>query len=222
MSTTVTVAKRFAAAVGLVLLAGAPLFAAASPDEIRAKRNEVFERPEFRSSNAANNWIVRQLRDFFHWLGTLYDVSPFLFWTIFIGCVLILIVLIAHIAITVRRAFAIGRAVTAAGEAAQRRILSENYREEAFRRAAEGEYTEAVRYLFLSLVYRFDERGRISLHKAYTNREYLDLVEENSRARDALRVMVDTLDDHWYGQTACGVEQYEACRREYERLVSTI
>ena len=56
-------------------------------------------------------------------------------------------------------------------------LLSIGYREEAARRAEAGDYTEAVRFLFLSLVYRFDERGRVSLHKDCTNREYLDSLE---------------------------------------------
>ena len=77
-----------------------------------------------------------------------------------------------------------------------------------------------MRFLFLSLVYRFDEAGRVSFRKAYTNREYLELSADRADVRAALRVMVDVLDDHWYGQTPCGRGRYDECRAGYDRLAA--
>jgi hypothetical protein len=193
-----------------------------SADAIRGKRAEVFSRPEFRSSEPGpGNWLWRQLRDFFAWLGGLYDGSPILFWLILIGCLLALAALIALMVYQIRTAFAGGPARAAPHERdAQRLRLSVAHREESDRRAAVGDYTEAVRFLFLALVYRLDERGRVSFHKDYTNREYLDLVGERLHVRDALRVLVDTLDDHWYAQRPCDRAQYEACLAVYNRLAS--
>lgn len=192
-------------------------------DAVRGKRAEVFSRPEFRPGEPGpGNWLLRQLADFFRWLGSLHEVSPPLFWLLLVGCLVALAAMLALMAYQVRAAFGGGRGgrVAADRQAAERVRLSAAYRDESDRRAAEGDYTEAVRFLFLSLVYRLDERGRVSFHKEYTNREYLELVGDRLHARDALRVLVDTLDDHWYAQRPCGRAQYERCRAEYDRLVS--
>ncbi|HEX4608532.1 MAG TPA: DUF4129 domain-containing protein, partial [Urbifossiella sp.] len=183
--------------------------------EVREKAAEVFARTEFRS--AGLSWM----RDFFAWLGSLHEVAPALFWLLLIGCVLLLIALVTHIALQLRWAFTAGRDGRAGADAHEERVRrSAAYRLEAGRRAEAGDYTEAVRFLFLSLVYRFDERGRVSFRKAYTNREYLDLVGGRADVRAALGVMVDVLDDHWYGQTPCGRPRYDDCLAVYDRLAA--
>jgi hypothetical protein len=100
---------------------------------------------------------------------------------------------------------------------AERAWLSENYRAQAKHLAEAGDYIEAIRFLFLALVYRFDESGRVSFHKEYTNREYLDLLSDRRNVKE-LRYIVDILDDHWYGQQPCTRRQYEECLKVYERL----
>lgn len=194
-----------------------------SADAVRGKRAEVFSRPEFRPNEPGpGSWLWRQLRDFFVWLGSLYDGNPILFWVMLVGCLVALVALLALMAYQISSVFARGGrgGAAARGDAAARVRLSAQHRAEADRRAAAGDYTEAVRYLFLSLIYRLDERGRVNLHKDYTNREYLELVGDRTRVRDALRVMVDTLDDHWYAQRPCDRERYEACLAIYDRLVA--
>jgi len=195
-----------------------------SPESIRAKTAEVFERSEFRPRDQGRaGWFLRQLVAFFAWLGTLSEHAPVLFWLLLITCVVALVGLLTVIGFQVRKVFTTSEELRRANaeDVARRRGLSVTYREDAARLAAAGEYTEAIRFLFLSLVYRLDERGRVSLHKAYTNREYLDLIGgERLPARDSLRIIVDTLDDHWYGQQPCRLPQYEACLGVYERLVA--
>jgi hypothetical protein len=192
------------------------------PDAIRAKSDEVFARPEFHSSNTESGLLLRLLREFFAWLGGLYETAPLLFWLILVGCIVILLALVTHIVLTVRAVFVKGRVnYEPTGDGTGRLLLSAGYRQEADRRAAAGEFTEAVRFLFLALVYRFDERGRVSLHKAYTNREYLELLGDRPTVRDALRVMVDALDDHWYGQRSCGPAMYRDCLAVYDRLAAS-
>jgi hypothetical protein len=215
----------FGLAGAIALSAAAPAIAAPSPPpaDVRAKKDEVFNRPEFKSSEVRSNWLLQALRGFFEWLGALYSVARGLFWLLLIGCVVLLLAIIGYAAYAVRRLFGGGRFRQARdGSHAARIVLSRDYRAEAERRAAVGEYTEAVRHLFLSLVYHFDEEGRVSLHKAYTNREYLRLLGERTRARTELRVMVDILDDHWYGQRPSERQQYDESLAVYERLLTAV
>jgi hypothetical protein len=207
--------------IGVCASAG-PAAAEPSAELIRAKRAEVFDRPEFRAVDPpSDGGFLRHLRTFFAWLGRLAAVAPLLFWAVLVASTAALVALLASMALQVRSAFGIGgRRSAAEAVRGERRVrLSGAYREEAARCAEIGNYTDALRFLFLSLVYRFDESGRVSFHKEYTNREYLALVGDREPVRDALRVLVDTLDDHWYAQRPCGRERYEACRIALERIV---
>jgi Domain of unknown function (DUF4129) len=208
------------AAPGFLLAAPAP----PPPEQIRRQLSEVLARPEFSPQDSFSFWrtLGEALFKFFRWLGTLWTANPPLFWVILIGCIALLILMIALIVFQVRAALGggSGRAKGKAAAAAERVRRSRACRDEALRRAAAGEYTEAIRYLFLSLVYRFDESGRVSFQKAYTNREYLSLLDARLPVREQLRVFVDTLDDHWYGQRPSDRPQYERCLQIYEQLAA--
>lgn len=210
-------------AVAIVASARAGIAQPSPPtDAIRGKKTEVFERSEFKPHQSEPSWLWRQFSAFMEWLGNLHTYSPPLFWVFLTFCVLVLVVTIVFAVYHLRTVFTVGvrKHSKARAEAEQRIRLSVSYREKSDRCAAEGDYTEAVRFLFLSLVYRLDERGRVSFHKEYTNREYLALVGERLHVREALRVLVDTLDDHWYAQRPCGRAQYEECLAVYDRLLS--
>ncbi len=193
-----------------------------SPELVREKAAGVFERPEFQSSAPSQgNWFSRQLIAFFRWLGSLHENSPPLFWLILIGCIVALVAIIVLIVFQIRSVFATQDRANPTGTPDKERVRrSAGFRQEATRRAALGDYTEAVRFLFLSLVYLYDERGRVSFQKEYTNREYLDLLGGRLPIRAALQVLVDTLDDHWYGQRPCLRDQYVTCTAVYDRLVT--
>ncbi len=183
---------------------------------------EVLSRPEFSPSArpAWIEWLLQRLAEFFSWLGSLKTTAPVVFWLLLLVSLLLLLLLLAHIFWTVRRAlYRQGRLGRGETEQERRGRMSQVCEEEARHRAAVADFTEAIRYLFLALVYRFDEKGRVSFQQAYTNREYLDLFADRPRIQDRLRVFVDTLDDYWYGQRPSDNQQYEDCLSLYQELV---
>lgn len=192
-----------------------------SPDQIRRVVAEVYARPEFGPERAEQptNWFYELIHAFFTWLASLHAAAPFLFWVILVGCLLLLLGLIVYVGWTTRHVFGMSRRVAAERKAAQlRQRLSLGYWAEAQARAAAGEFTEAIRYLFLSLVYRFDEEGRISFQQAYTNHEYLGLFTDRPAVREPLNVFVTTLDDFWYGQRSTDRGHYDQCLTLYQQL----
>ncbi len=194
-----------------------------SRDAIESKTKEVFERKEFQPPNyskLSESWLFRQILAFFQWLSHFFAIAPVISWIIVGIIVLLLIALIVFIAFQVRGAFVDGGRGRKSSTPADRIRLSGTYRDQAKRFANAGDYTEAIRYLFLSLIYRFDERGRVSFHKEYTNREYLEFMNERQVVRDALQLIVDILDDHWYGLRPCLKQQYDECLAVYERLAA--
>jgi tetratricopeptide (TPR) repeat protein len=190
-----------------------------SPDRgtIRHQVDDILARPEFRQKDLS--WLLKALKQFFDWLGGLHDTAPLLFWILIVVLVTVLLLLIFHITWTVRQAFVTGEAAKDSRQAAeQRQRLSQAYQQQALDRAARGEYTEAIRFLFLSLVFRFDEEGRVLFQRAYTNREYLALFTDRPGVNAELRVFVDTLDDNWYGQRPSDPGRYQECLTLFEKL----
>lgn len=191
-------------------------------DAVARQLKEVFQRPEFTPPPEPFwlHWLVQALTGFLGWLSGLYETSPPLFWVLLVGCVVVLVLLLTHIIWTLRRVwYASGRPADAAA-AARREALSQRLCREAERWAAAGDFTEAIRCLFLALVHRFDESGRVDFQAACTNREYLALFAERPPLQAGLRVFVDVLDDHWYGQRPSAQSQYAQCRRLYDEFVS--
>jgi hypothetical protein len=202
------------------LLAAAPQ---PSEDEVRGTLHEVLSRPEFSTTPrrpAWVEWILHRLADFFSWLASLRMTSPVLFWLLLLGTLLLLALLLGYILWSVRRVlYRQGRSAHEETAEERRRRMSQVCEEEARQRAAMADFTEAIRYLFLALIYRFDEKGRVSFQQACTNREYLGLFADRPRIHDRLRVFVDTLDDYWYGQRPTDSRQYEDCLNHYQELI---
>lgn len=209
--------RRAAALPGLLAVVPQP-----SEDEIRGTLHEILSRPEFSTPKrpAWIEWLLQRLADFFSWLASLWTASPILFWLLLLGSLLLLALLLGYIFRTVRRVvYRQGRLAREETAQERRGRLSQICEAEARRRAAGADFTEAIRYLFLALVHRFDERGRVSFQQACTNREYLGLFADRPRIQDRLRIFVDTLDDFWYGQRPTDSRQYEDCLDLYQELV---
>lgn len=201
------------------MLSAATAGAALQPDaeQIRAKTTEVFSRPEFDPTPGENFWL-RILREFFLWLGSLYTNSPVLYWVLLVGCISLLLLIVGHIVYTLYRALTVSESQSAQSARAARQRLSASYSADASRLAEAGDYTEAIRCLFLSLVFYYDEAGRVPLKKSLTNHEYLALLDQRLPVRNDLEVLVSTIDDYWYGQRAADQSRFQACQSVYDRL----
>jgi hypothetical protein len=196
-----------------------------TPEQVRRAAEEVFARPEFSPDAGVPNWLIRAFTEFFRWLGQLPTVNPVMFWFLLSSCVLLLLLLLIYAIASLGFGFEFGgRAARrrAAVAAAERRRRSAEYRAEAGRAAERSDFTEAIRCLFLSLVFRLDEQGRVGFQKARTNREYLSLLDAVPPVRRELGVFVDTLDDHWYGQRPAGRERFEDCQARYDRMLAAV
>ncbi len=192
------------------------------PEQVRRQVEDIFARPEFAPEAREPTWLLRYFTGFFRWLSNLYVVAPALYWLILISCLALLLLLLAHIAYTLSRAFsydAAGRRPSS--EAARRLRVSADLHADALRRAQAGDYTEAIRHLFLSLVHQFDEGGRVTLRKAATNHEYLALLDQRLPVREELGVFVEALDEHWYGQRPADRPQFDRCLTLYQQLAAT-
>lgn len=197
-----------------------------SKPEIEKTIAEVLKSPEFHQAQPENIVsriilaIYRIYVRFLAWVNRLQETNQVLFWLFFVGCLVVLGLLIWHIVYTIRQVFflpaeAEGRERGASGAV----NLFEMYREESLNAARQGSYTEAIRYLFLSLVFCFDRRDVISFNPAFTNREYLRLVPRNISSYDGIVRIVTLLDERWYGKTAADSGEYQSCLEFYQKAI---
>jgi hypothetical protein len=206
-------------AVVLVGLASSGPTIAASKEQIKQELEQVYARPEFQNTPADPRALARAIADLFRWLGDLSDTNPPLAWTIVAVCVVLLLLLLTHIIWTVVSVFYVTRRKRAESHAlAEQQKQSERYGQEALAEASAGNYTAAIRLLFLSLVYAFEERGTLLFRPALTNREYLAVVSNRPELRRGLAFFVQLLDDNWYGERPTTEEHYAHCRDLYDTL----
>ena len=90
--------------------------------------------------------------------------------------------------------------------------------DQAQRFAQGGDYRSAVRQLYLAMLLLLDERGMLRFDRSQTNREYLQAVAHNPPVAAALGPIVETFDRVWYGYEPIGEEEFQAYRREVERI----
>ncbi|HZU38861.1 MAG TPA: DUF4129 domain-containing protein [Gemmataceae bacterium] len=199
-----------------VTLGTLPAQALARPgdEHIRAAVQEVYARPEFTTPEWHDNWLAWLLS----WLGALGGAASATHLIILVVCAGLLLLLALYLVRLVRRAVYVRGVRGATAQAEERRRLSGQFRADANAYAQAGDYTAAVRALFLSLVYAYDERGRLAFQPALTNREYLHGFADRPVLADDLRVYVDLLDTNWYGQQPTTASDYQECLARYERL----
>jgi hypothetical protein len=84
-------------------------------------------------------------------------------------------------------------------------------REESRRKGEKGEYREAIRLFFISVLMEGHERGWWVYRREATNREHLGGVEGNTERREALGKMIQVYESAWYGHESTGKEALLQC-----------
>jgi hypothetical protein len=182
--------RRSAAIAALTLAATAALAGeAASPDAIRAAREAVLKRPEFRYAAPRPKSFIEEIWSAFRdGLAGLAEAHPTLFLWLFVGLAVALVGLVAHILWTLRMARAPQWQADAAEglDAAMLHGDPAPFRARAVGHASAGRFDDAVRDLYAALLLTLDRRGvlRYAPHKAL-----LDYRIEASRDADAVRTL---------------------------------
>lgn len=161
---------------------------APSADQIRAARDVVMSRPEFRYGAPPERSFVEELWDeFVDLLAGFKDSYPTIFQCAVWAAAVVLLLLVAHIVWTLRAMRQTEWVEDAAGlDAAMRRGDPAPFRARALEHASGGRFDEAVRDLYAALLLTLDRRGavRYASHKAL-----LDYRIEAGRDADAARTL---------------------------------
>lgn len=96
--------------------------------------------------------------------------------------------------------------------------------EDLFRNAAElarqGNYRLAVRRAYVALLYELELRGKLQLHRAKTNRDYLREISSDKYIYPPVEYMTTTFERAWYGEAETQLEDYSGFVERYREVVT--
>jgi len=84
--------------------------------------------------------------------------------------------------------------------------------------SGQGDYRNAVRYLYLSSLLILDEHGVLRYDRSRTNREYLRSVSSKPELAKSLNDVIDVFDRVWYGFDAVDDETYQSYVKHVDEL----
>jgi hypothetical protein len=178
---------------------------------------EVLARPEFQPERTPD---VSPLRD---WLNSLLarlpdlPPMPWLRHLLVIGGLAVLTGVVAYLVTGLMGSF-VAQAEVDEGRAGAIPLTAGQALSRSREMAQAGDYRTAVRLLYLSTLLLLEERDLLRYDRTLTNREYLRQLAVRPTLAGALRPVVDTFDEVWYGETEPGADEYEAYAEQVERL----
>ncbi len=211
--------------------AGAPAgVAAAQPagppraPEIRAAAQEVLSGKYYDLEPMGRlhwdwSWLFGPIFDFFDGIGKAISKLPLPATYLLIGVLTaVSLGLLGHILYSLYRAMGSPRAAffeESAGVRANPKLLEA----EAARLAEQGNHADACRKLYEAALAAVEEKREGHVRVALTNSEYLKTFRTDWVVSN-LKVFVDLIDWKWYGNMDFDRDDFQSCRRAYDRMLA--
>jgi hypothetical protein len=85
--------------------------------------------------------------------------------------------------------------------------------------AQQGDFRGAIRRAYLALLYELEQRGKLRLHRAHTNRDYLNALRNETALYPAFASLTQNFERVWYGQTPATEIDFEGFLTGYQSVV---
>jgi len=92
------------------------------------------------------------------------------------------------------------------------------WRDEADKKAQQGAFREAIRFLFISVLVEGQQKGWWLYEPEATNREHLARVETTSDRRELLQRLIESYELAWYGLRQPGRQEFQDCEHWAQRM----
>jgi len=92
------------------------------------------------------------------------------------------------------------------------------WRDEADKKAQQGAFREAIRFLFISVLVEGQQKGWWLYEPEATNREHLARVETTSDRREPLQRLIESYELAWYGLRQPGQQEFQDCEHWAQRM----
>lgn len=92
------------------------------------------------------------------------------------------------------------------------------WRDQADKRAQQGAFREAIRFLFISVLVEGQQKGWWLYEPEATNREHLARVETTGDRREPLQKLIESYELAWYGLRQPGRQEFQDCEHWAQRM----
>ena len=92
------------------------------------------------------------------------------------------------------------------------------WRDQADKKAQQGAFREAIRFLFISVLVEGQQKGWWLYEPEATNREHLARVETASERREPLQRLIESYELAWYGLRQPGRQEFQECKHLAQRM----
>jgi hypothetical protein len=104
------------------------------------------------------------------------------------------------------------------GEQFDADLTSDDLLKTAAEMARRGEYRLAIRRAYLALLYELEQRGKLHLHRAKTNRDYLGELQNDLAIYSPVASLTNNYERVWYGHGAATPEDYAGFIEKYREV----
>lgn len=98
-------------------------------------------------------------------------------------------------------------------------ITSDELLANARKLARDGDFRSAIRRAYIALLCELEQRGKVRLHRAKTNRDYLDELKPEQSLYPAFSVMTGAFEHVWYGQEPATESEFSDFITLYQETV---
>jgi hypothetical protein len=97
-------------------------------------------------------------------------------------------------------------------------VTAEDLIKSAAELARKGEYRLAIRRAYLAVLYELEQRGKLRLHRAKTNRDYLGELKHEQYIYPPVSALTNSYERVWYGYEAATLEDYAGFIEKYREV----
>jgi hypothetical protein len=184
---------------------------------------QILARPEFQwKGEQQPSWIADLYARLIDFIGRiLFNTAEVVYQgrdLIRIGAVLLFLFALFFIARGLSRSLAQEAEIAAEESENDETLTSKGALQRAETLSMQGDYRNAVRYLYLSSLLVLDEQGLLRYDRSRTNREYLRSVSSKPALAKPLRDVIDVFDRVWYGFENVDEQTYQSYVRHVDEL----
>ncbi|HEX2998001.1 MAG TPA: DUF4129 domain-containing protein [Anaerolineales bacterium] len=184
---------------------------------------EILKRPEFQWQESRTLRTPNLLDKFLDWIENLRDRAmnaTFRFGRVplIIAAVLLFLLSLFFISRGLSRNLVREAELENEGEEDEALLSSKGALKRAETLSTQGDYRNAIRYLYLSSLLVLDEQGLMRYDRSRTNREYLRSVSSKPELAKPLQDVIDVFDRVWYGFEGVDEKTYRSYVERVDEL----
>jgi Domain of unknown function (DUF4129) len=188
-----------------------------------APLEDILARPEFQWEESQPLVMPDWLDRFFSWLDRLTNrvvnaTLPYGRIPLILTAILVFLVSLFFISRGLSRSLVQEAELAAQDTQGDEMLTSKGAFKRAETLSMQGDYRNAIRYLYLSSLLVLDEKGVMRYDRSRTNREYLRSVSSRPELANPLRDVIEVFDRAWYGFEAIDENTYKSYVEHVEEL----